>query len=154
MQAVGELINENIIVKKPKDVGRFYNKSHLGKTISGDRLELSFLESVFLVDENKLKIFEKNKEISFETLVKKAAEKTSNFEIKYIIFKDLRKRGNIVKISQNNDIFEFYIDNKNNEKESCFISIFSERANINIEKTIKLIQNSKNKKLWFVCSCR
>ncbi|GAG88393.1 unnamed protein product, partial [marine sediment metagenome] len=72
MQISGNLINEKIIVKKSKDVGRLYNKSNLGRTISDNKLSLNLLEGVFLLGEEKIRIFQDKKEIDFETLVKKS----------------------------------------------------------------------------------
>jgi len=33
MQASGELVDNKIIVKKPKDAGRLYTRSHFGKSL-------------------------------------------------------------------------------------------------------------------------
>ena len=93
MQIFGELVNNKIIVKKSKDVGRLYNKSNLGKTITGNKLSLNLLEGVFLLGEEKIRILQDREEIDFQALVKKAAEHIPHFEIKYLIFRDLRKRG-------------------------------------------------------------
>lgn len=151
MQAIGELINNKIIIQKSKDVGRFYNKSHLGKTITGDGLELDLLEGVFLIGEGKLKLFHKKKEMDFQTLLKIAAQKISNFEIKYLIFRDLRKRGNAIRLSEENDKFDFVIFKKNDDEKPCFISTFYERNNIEISEITNLVQHAVTRKgdLWF-----
>jgi len=146
MKANGEFTNNKIIIQKPKDAGRFFNKSHLGKIITDNKLELSLLEGVFLIGEEKLKLYHNKKEMSFQELLKIAAEKIYNFEIKYLIFRDLRKRGNAVKACKKNKKFDFYINKKN-----CYISVFYERNSIDISKIQKLIENAKRKKreLWF-----
>ena len=56
MQISGELIEDNIIINKPNDVGRLYNKSNFGKPLSGNKLQLNLLEGVFLLDEGKISI--------------------------------------------------------------------------------------------------
>ena len=146
MKANGEFTNNKIIIQKPKDAGRFFNKSHLGKIITDNKLELSLLEGVFLIGEEKLKLYHNKKEMSFQELLTIAAEKINNFEIKYLIFRDLRKRGNAVKACKKNKKFDFYINKKN-----CYISVFYERNSIDISKIQKLIENAKRKKreLWF-----
>ncbi|MCJ2534345.1 MAG: tRNA-intron lyase, partial [Candidatus Thermoplasmatota archaeon] len=65
MQTAGEIIGNNIIVKKPKDVGRLFTKSHFGKPLSGGSLELDLIEGVFLLEEEKIKIKKGKKEIDF-----------------------------------------------------------------------------------------
>jgi len=151
MQATGELKKDKILITKPKQVGRFYNKSHLGKITKQNHLELNLIEGLFLLDEQKLKIYQNKKEISFQNLLIKAAKKISNLEIKYTIFKDLRKRGHIIKIFEEEKEFNFYIPEKNTKKEDCLISVFYERKNITIKKIKELINKGlkKQAKIWF-----
>ena len=98
--------DNKIIVKKPKDVGRLYNKSNMGRSLSGGFLELNLIESVFLLDEEKIKIFQNRKEVGFEKLIKIASDKIKDFEIKYMVFKDLRKRGQMVNICKKDSMFD------------------------------------------------
>jgi tRNA-intron endonuclease len=148
MQVIGELINNKIIIKKSKDVGRLYNKSSLGKPITNNRLQISLLEGVFLLEDKKIRIFHKDKEKKFQDLVKAASKLDSRFEIKYLVFKDLRKRGCQVKINENKKDFDFIYEK---EKKLYFVSCFSERDLFNINKTEKLIKTAIQKKgsLWF-----
>ena len=53
MKITGELVKDKIIITKSKDVGRLYTKSHFGKMLSGNKLELDLIESVFLLEEDK-----------------------------------------------------------------------------------------------------
>ena len=96
----GELVDNKIIVKKPKDVGRLHNKSHFGKAITGNKLALDLIEGVFLLDEKKLRLFHNGDEIYIQDLVKISAGQVSHFEIKYLIFRDLRKKGYAIKLNK------------------------------------------------------
>ena len=58
MQISGEFIGNKIIIKKPQEVGRLSNKSHFGKVIKGNILQLDLLEGVFLLEEGKIRIFQ------------------------------------------------------------------------------------------------
>ena len=40
MKTQGKLIDEKIIIEKPKEIGRLFNKSHFGNPVSGNKLEL------------------------------------------------------------------------------------------------------------------
>jgi len=146
MQVSGKLINDKIVIDKSKDVGRLYNKSHFGEILSGNKLELDLIEGVFLLEEGKIKIFRDKICVNFDELVKLAVQKITNFEIKYLIFKDLRKRGHPIKIykeDKNIDFYEF--------KEKFLIKIFSERDFFDIDETKKLLKTVKkdDKQLWF-----
>ncbi len=69
MQVFGELIGNQIIVKKQKDTGRLYSRSHFGTLNSKGQAQLDLLEGIFLLGENKIKIFEKKTELDFQALV-------------------------------------------------------------------------------------
>jgi len=145
MQITGELKDDKIIVKKPKDVGRLYNKSHFGKIISENKLQLDLLEGVFLLDEGKIKIFINKEEIDFQKLVEIATKNISDFEINYLTFKDLRKRGHSVKISKDNK-YSF-----NDFHKHFVVIVFSERDILKLNETKKILieTKNKNKELWF-----
>ena len=153
MQAFGELISNQIIVKKQKDSGRLYSRSHFGTLNSKGQVQLDLLEGVFLLGENKIKIFENKKELDFQALVTFATQIFPEFEIKYLIFKDLRKRGLSIKLCGKNEQTTFYqFKQKKEERErQCFISAFSERDILDLKETKNLIQDiaKKNGELWF-----
>ncbi len=151
MQTSGEFSKGKIVVKKSKGVGRLYNRNHFGKITTGNKLQLDLLEGVFLLGEEKLKLFKNEEEIDFQKLVEISAEKIPRFEIKYLIFKDLRKKGLIVKLHDKKDVFDFHIYKREKDERNCFISAFSERDIINISKIKHLIDSSikKDGDLWF-----
>ena len=141
--------DNKIIVKKPKDVGRLYNKSNMGRSLSGGFLELNLIESVFLLDEEKIKIFQNRKEVGFEKLIKIASDKIKDFEIKYMVFKDLRKRGQMVNICKKDSMFDLYQCNTKGDEEKFFVCVFSERDFFEIDKTHILLENISEKSfLW------
>jgi tRNA-intron endonuclease len=146
MQTSGELKGEKIIVKKPIDTGRLYSKSHFGKFLTGNKLQLDLLEGVFLVDEGKIKIYHNKKELDFQKLVKIAAQSIPEFEIKYLVFKDLRNRGHAVKLCEKDVGTNFY-----GFKQQFLISVFSERDILDLKETRNLIKDAKKRKkaLWF-----
>ena len=149
MMISGKLKDNRIIIEKAKDVGRLYNKSRMGKTLSGGNLELNLIEACFLVDEEKIKISSDKKKVSFETLVKLASKKIDDFELKYLVFKDLRRRGHIVKISEEKSVFDLYQFSKKGDNSEFFVCVFSERDFFDIEKTHKLLDEiPKNSNLW------
>lgn len=149
MQMAGELLGNKIIVKKSKDIGRLYSKSHFGKPLTDNQLELNLLEGVFLLGEGKIKVYSKKNEVNFRDLIKLAAEKIIGFESKYLVFRDLRYRGYAVNIYDSKD-FDLHIECKE-ESKPHFISVFSERYDFDVVKTIISIDITKEKNgdLWF-----
>jgi tRNA-intron endonuclease len=151
MIIASELIKDKIIISKPKDVGRLYNKSNFGKILSGNKLELNLLEAVFLLGEKKIKVIHNKKEVSFQYLFKKAAKKISDFEIKYIVFKDLRNRGHAIGLYNKIEGISFYQIRNKKEKTEFVVSVYSEKDMFNIAKTRNLIKTALkiSEKLWF-----
>ena len=152
MDISGELTNDHIIVKKSSDIGRLYNKSHIGTLVSGNLLQLNLLEGVFLLDEGKMKLFQNKKLINFPQLLMIAAQQVPEFETKYIVFKDLRNRGHAITLNSTNVPITFSKFKGNNENTpSCIIAAFSERDILDIDATKQLIRqvSKKNSALWF-----
>jgi len=149
MRIVGELVGNYIIISKSRDVGRLYNKSRFGKTIKDNKLQLNLLEGVFLLDEDKITIFQNKKKLGFRELVTLAAQQIPRFEIKYLVFRDLRKRGHAVSLYKEHKSIDFMIPDK--DTGSCFVVSFSERDIVTIEDIRKLIESAEkhDSNLWF-----
>ena len=149
MQIIGELVDNYILIAKSRDVGRLYNKSRFGETVKGDKLRLNLLEGVFLLDESKITVFQNKKKIGFQKLFTLAAENISRFEINYLVFRDLRKRGHAVSLCKDHKNIDFVISNRG--VSPCFIVLFSERDVVTIDKIKKLITSAEenNRNLWF-----
>ncbi len=87
----GELEGEHVIVKDGVEAGKIHNKGGVGRFRDG-KLILSLTEAFHLMNEKKLEI----KGHSREELIRKAVEMNKDFEIRYIAYRDLRKRGFLV----------------------------------------------------------
>lgn len=152
MQISGELIGSSIIVQKPKEVGRLFQKSHFGTPLPGNRLQSDLIEAVFLLDEQKINIFQKKKEIHFQDLVTLAAQQLPDFETTYVVFKDLRNRGHAIKLYNGEKPITFsQIKEKNEGTPPFYIAVFSERDLLDIDAIVHMIKSiqKKNGRLWF-----
>lgn len=64
----------------------------------GEKIFYSLSETLYLIDEKKLELFDSNdKKISREDAMKKFQKLDKNFKNKYFVFQDLRKKGYILK---------------------------------------------------------
>ncbi len=88
----GELEKGRVIVKDSVEAGKIHNRGNFGRFESG-ALILSPVEALYLMNEGKL-VVSGYSTIDFLT---KAMEESSDFEIRYLAYRDLRKRGFIVK---------------------------------------------------------
>ena len=95
------VVKANLISKKvssnSKEAFALLQKERFGER-DGEKVFYSFFEAVYLVEAKKMKVFDfQENEISLEKLVGKFQRQDKNFMTKYIVFKDLRKKGNLVK---------------------------------------------------------
>ncbi len=96
-QVVDATLSGEQVLTEASDLARlFYEKSRFGVLVR-DRVQLSLLEALYLMEKDKLRIREKNRLLSQETMVKKARKLVPNFWVRYIVFRDMRSRGYIVK---------------------------------------------------------
>jgi tRNA-intron endonuclease, archaea type len=73
-----------------------YEKSRFGEKKAG-KILFSPTETLYLLEKSRLSLFSNKKLISKEDLLKKLRRKDKKIETKYLVFKDLRKKGYIVK---------------------------------------------------------
>jgi len=152
MDISGDLISDRIVVKKASDIGRLYNKSHIGTLLPSNLLELNLLEGVFLLDEGKMVLHQQRKQIPFSKLLKLAVQQIPEFETKYLVYKDLRNRGHaITQVDDTTTISFRKVKQKNEVTPSCVIAAYSERDFLDIEVTKQLIQRyaQTNTALWY-----
>ncbi len=152
MDISGELVNDYILVRKPSDIGRLFNKSHIGTPLPSNVLRLSLLEGVFLLDEGKMIIHQNKKQIPFSTLLKQAVQNIPEFETKYLVYKDLRNRGHaITQVDDARTVSFRKFTQKNEDTASSVIAAYSERDFLDIEVTKQQVRQytTKNNALWF-----
>ncbi len=94
----GILAGERVITESSDEAREFYNQSRFGTLTDNGKVELSLLEALYLIEKGRLIVkSEQGRAISFESYVKKARSIEPNFWIRYIVFKDMRNRGYIIK---------------------------------------------------------
>ncbi|MBS3133447.1 tRNA-intron lyase [Candidatus Woesearchaeota archaeon] len=91
------LADERILTEDSDEAREFYNKSRYGK-LSENRVQLSFLEAMYLMEKEKLVVLDRRgKEVKKDAFLKKARKLSPNFWVRYAVFKDIRDRGYIIK---------------------------------------------------------
>lgn len=89
----GRLLVNKIVAQKGFDP--LLEKSY-GKQL-GSRLELSFVEALYLLDKGRLALSKDSKRIPFQKLLEYALKKDKRIHERYVVYKDLRERGLVVK---------------------------------------------------------
>ena len=98
-EPIKTLFTKDRIVTVPSNEARdLYNSSRFGILIDNEKVQLSLLETTYLLDKNRIEVYDgRKKKLTKEELLKKAIRLEKSFWIRFTVFKDLRDRGYIVK---------------------------------------------------------
>ncbi|MCL7413075.1 MAG: tRNA-intron lyase [ANME-2 cluster archaeon] len=73
-----------------------YDTSFYGRPMD-NYLELTLIEAAYLTYKNRVIVTREDKDLDFEDLMCESSRREGNFEVKYIVYKDLRERGYFIK---------------------------------------------------------
>ncbi|MEK6916282.1 MAG: tRNA-intron lyase [Nanoarchaeota archaeon] len=94
---VAKFFQSEIQLEKSPEALEFYNQNRYG-ALNGERVVLSLIEGLFLLEKEKITVFDgKNHKINYEEYIRKAVKQQPKFIVRYAVFKDLRNRGYVVK---------------------------------------------------------
>lgn len=96
MEKINAYIMGEIISSADADAFSFHAKSHFGEP-KDDKIQYSLVEALFLLEKGKIEIFSKNKKLSKKEFLEKCRKIDKKIQIKYLVFRDLRERGYVVK---------------------------------------------------------
>ena len=89
---------ERVLTESSDNARELYNQSRYGSLLDDGRVQFSLIEALYLADKKKLIVHDsRNKEIDFETLLKKSQKVEPNFWVRFCVYKDIRNRGYIIK---------------------------------------------------------
>ncbi|OPY29555.1 MAG: tRNA-splicing endonuclease [Methanocella sp. PtaU1.Bin125] len=76
-------------------IPELYETLYYGR-VRGDKLELALVEAAYLLDREKISVTADGKPLGFRELFILASQAQELFELKYIVYRDLRERGYFV----------------------------------------------------------
>ncbi len=88
---LGELKEDKVVLGKGA-IEELYKSFGYGCP-RGENLELSLVEAAYLLERDRIKIKHEGRELQFKDFFKIASQLIRDFELKYIVYKDLRERG-------------------------------------------------------------
>ncbi len=88
-----KLFGDLVIIKDDKSE-KLHNKSHYGN-LTAEGLQISLIEALYLVEKDKINVSKNDEKLTIDDLLQIIHEK--NLYSKYIVFRDLRNRGYIIK---------------------------------------------------------
>ncbi|MFQ6059714.1 MAG: tRNA-intron lyase [Thermoplasmata archaeon] len=94
---VAELMEDAMVVREEAEASQIHNRGYFGTPLSGGALKLELIEGMFLFESGKIDVTERGRKLTFLELLEVANGIYPNFEIKYLVYRDLRLRGYVVK---------------------------------------------------------
>ena len=89
---------ERVLSENSDAARELYNQGRYGTLLEDGRVQLSLIESLYLVDKKRLIVYDsRNKILDFDVLLRKAQKAEPNFWTRYMVYKDIRNRGYIIK---------------------------------------------------------
>ncbi|OPX63077.1 MAG: tRNA-splicing endonuclease [Methanomassiliicoccales archaeon PtaB.Bin134] len=141
----GELVGDSVIISEMAEGSQIYNKGYYGYPRSGGGLELDLLEALYLLECEKLQVQIGGRDVDHATLYRRAARSTDALQPRYIVYRDLRQRGYIVKVDQGDFNFRVYPRgaSPHNSQAKNWVLAISERDIFNIAGLLEKSETSQ-----------
>lgn len=89
---------ERILTAPSVEVKELFEQGRYGSLQHGNRLQLSLLEGLYLLEKERIEVYDGRKKLlEYEDFLARAKRFEKNFWIRYTVYRDLRERGYIVK---------------------------------------------------------
>jgi tRNA-intron endonuclease len=138
----GELKGDKVVMGKDA-IEELYNNLYYGR-IKDDTLELALVEAAYLLDRDKITVAREGKMLSFRDLFIAASHLQEYFELKYIVYRDLRERGYYVQPG----VTDFRVYPRGGKPgvtaSQYFVHVATERKPLPLSRIISNLQASLN----------
>ena len=94
----GILDGDIVVVKEQREGSQLYNRGNYGYPRSGGGVDLDLVEATFLSECRRLDVVKDGEPFPFDSLFTYSAAVYDGFDIVYMVYRDLRQRGFVVKI--------------------------------------------------------
>ncbi|MCQ2056102.1 MAG: tRNA-intron lyase [archaeon] len=143
----GELVEDSVYIKDQKESSQLYNKGNYGYPMKGGALELDLAEAAYLCECQRLIVTHMGKEMSFENLFNYSASAINDFDVKYMVYRDIRSRGFVVRIESGT--FDMSVFPRgmtlSNSRPIYMVRAVSERMAFNISTYTEEISETESK---------
>ncbi len=89
-----------MLVEDQSEASQIHNKGYYGVPQSGGSLKLDLMEAIYLEESERLEVVSDGRTIPAPELLRIAHKMSEGFEIRYLVYRELRQRGYVVKLGQ------------------------------------------------------
>jgi len=148
--------NNKIQISSSPTVQTLYEKNYFGTLMPDGSLELDVLEALLLIERSRIKILDENNlEMTAEQILSIIVEEDARIWIKYLVYRDLRQRGYMVRLGYGDGI-DFRVYPRGSTRSEAiakyFIYILDEGNSIQLQNLDQITKQTLNarKKLIIV----
>ena len=144
----GILVDDVVEVRDQSEGSRLYTRGNYGYPRSGGGVDLDLGEATYLVECRRLDVLGPDGVIPYEELFALSAAAVDGFDIKYLVYRDLRQRGFIAKYESGDYDISVFPRGKtmSNSRPEFMVRAVSERSAIDITTFIREVSDISERK--------
>lgn len=143
----GDLDGPSVFIDDEREASQTYSKGCFGYPLRGGRLELDLVEAALLCESGRLDVYDKGRRLGFPELFEAASRLEESFDVRYIVYRDLRARGFIVKPESGAFDLRVYARGKlpSNSAPVYMVCAVSERSALDISDFMDEVAQSEDR---------
>ena len=94
--AIKAVLSGERVFSNSQEAFSLYEQSRFGEPVEG-KIYYSLVEALYLLEKGKLALQSGKKKLAFDAFMGKAEEVEKNFHVRFVVYRDMRNRGYIVK---------------------------------------------------------
>ena len=132
----GQLKGREVLVEDQAEASQIHNKGFYGIPQSGGSLKLDLMEAIYLVESERLEVLSAGDKKSASDLLRLAHRISDGFEVLYLVYRELRQRGYVVKLGQHPLDFRVFPrgGSPNKTPSKWWVAAISERSTFDLGK--------------------
>ncbi|MEM1537229.1 MAG: tRNA-intron lyase [Candidatus Nezhaarchaeales archaeon] len=141
-------VENGFLVKNRNEAKALHESGYFGEYTKDAELWLTDVEGLYLLEKGKIKVEDsRGNAISFNEAVKTLTIKDPQLWIKYLVFSDLRGRGNIVKPGFRKGV-EYRVYKRGaevgKEEAKCIVHGVTEGSSLDLQELLRLLREARN----------
>lgn len=126
----GVLKDDIVVVADQKEGCQIFNKGNYGYPLSGGGVNLDLLEATYLLESKRLDVTLDGRNMTFGELFDHSSKVHEDFDIRYMVYRDIRQRGFVIKNESSEFDFSVFPRGKiiSNSRPQYLVKAVSERT--------------------------
>jgi tRNA-intron endonuclease len=140
----GRLRGTEVVVEDQSEASQIHNKGYYGVPQSGGSLKLDLMEAIYLEESERLEVVSDGTRLTAPDLLRIAHKMSEGFEIRYLVYRELRQRGYVVKLGQPPLDFRVFPrgGSPNKTPSKWWVAAISERSTFDLGKLLESLDRT------------